>query len=254
MDLGPYFANLFSYLTFGSFVIIDLIAATTNALNGALLAQRPDYYKNRSWTVVGILVFALFGGIGGGVSRDLLLNKVPAALTNPWYILLCLAAGVVALTIAYGKGQRFREGFYQIMTSFSLPWYAAIGVAAGISAGLPWLGSIALGIVGPTAGRYLIDVTAGRAAKQFIRGEWFVGTAALVSIIYLCCAELLGLGQWPATLIAFACGFAFRLCALYFLWEEPLPRIPEHYRGRQAKRIGLKERFGKDFDPLDEFE
>ena len=28
-------------------LIIDLIAATTNALNGALLSQRPDYYKSR---------------------------------------------------------------------------------------------------------------------------------------------------------------------------------------------------------------
>ena len=49
--------------------LIDLIAATTNALNGALLAQRPDYYRGRQWSVVGILILAVFGGIGGGRSR-----------------------------------------------------------------------------------------------------------------------------------------------------------------------------------------
>ena len=37
----------------GDFTTIDLIAASTNSLNGALLARRPDHYKN--WTVVGIL-------------------------------------------------------------------------------------------------------------------------------------------------------------------------------------------------------
>ena len=37
----------------GNFTAIDLIAATTNALNGALLARRPDHYKN--FTIVGIL-------------------------------------------------------------------------------------------------------------------------------------------------------------------------------------------------------
>ena len=42
----------------GNFVIIDLIAATTNALNGALLAQRPDYYHGKQWTVVGIIILA----------------------------------------------------------------------------------------------------------------------------------------------------------------------------------------------------
>ena len=90
-----YFAYLASFLSIGSFVFIDLIAATTNALNGALLAQRPDYYKGRQWSIVGILILAVFGGIGGGVSRDVLLNKIPGALTNPWYLILCLIAGGV---------------------------------------------------------------------------------------------------------------------------------------------------------------
>ena len=37
----------------GDFTTIDLIAASTNALNGAILARRPDHYRN--FTVVGIL-------------------------------------------------------------------------------------------------------------------------------------------------------------------------------------------------------
>ena len=58
MEISSYFAYLASFLVVGSFVFIDLIAATTNALNGALLAQRPDYYRGKQWTVVGILLLA----------------------------------------------------------------------------------------------------------------------------------------------------------------------------------------------------
>ena len=93
MELQSYFAYLASFLVVGSFVFIDLIAATTNALNGALLVQRPDYYRGKQWSIVGILILAIFGGIGGGVSRDVLLNKIPGALTNPWYLILCVLAG-----------------------------------------------------------------------------------------------------------------------------------------------------------------
>ena len=92
----------------GDFTTIDLIAASTNALNGAILARRPDHYKN--FTVVGIIAMALIGGLGGGITRDILLNKVPSALTNPAYITLCLAFGVLGYLLAYGKGQLFREG------------------------------------------------------------------------------------------------------------------------------------------------
>ena len=65
----------------GSYTTIDLIAATTNALNGALLARRPDHYRN--FTIVGVLLMALLGGIGGGVTRDVILNKVRARSPIP---------------------------------------------------------------------------------------------------------------------------------------------------------------------------
>ncbi len=249
MDLQQYFTYLFGFLSVGSFVIIDLIAATTNALNGALLAQRPDYYKGRQWTVVGIIILAIFGGIGGGVSRDVLLNKIPGALTNPWYLILCVLAGIVGMLISFKGGQKFRETFYQFMTAFSLPWYAAIGTSAALTAGLPSIACIAIGVVGPTAGRFLIDVTAGKSAKQFVRSEWFVGTAVLTSVVFLVCDKYLGMELWPATLISFAAGFLFRVAAIWFLWEEPLPRVPEQVMGEVKRRTSLKEKMHPGWEP-----
>lgn len=217
----------------GNYTTIDLIAATTNALNGALLARRPDHYKN--FTIVGILLMALLGGLGGGISRDLLLGDVPAAITNPAYITLCLAAGVLGYLIAYSSGQLFREGLFQFMTSFSLPWYAIVGAQKGIGAGVPVLGAILLAVVGPTAGRWLIDVSCGVTPKQFIRGEWFVSIAALTGAVWIV-ATWAGAGTWLAAGIAFAIGFTVRVIALYRAWEEPLATEPAgvylHSEGR----------------------
>jgi uncharacterized membrane protein YeiH len=61
-----------------------------------------------------------------------LVAEVPAALTNPAYITLCLAAGVVGYFLAFAKGQLFREGLFQFMTAFSLPWYAIAGAQKGV--------------------------------------------------------------------------------------------------------------------------
>jgi len=80
----------------GSYTTIDLIAASTNALNGALLARRPDHFRN--FTVVGILLMALLGGLGGGITRDVLVGEIPSALTNPAYIFLALFFGVLVFT------------------------------------------------------------------------------------------------------------------------------------------------------------
>jgi uncharacterized membrane protein YeiH len=217
----------------GNFVTLDLIAATTNALNGALLARRPDHFKN--FTVVGILLMALLGGIGGGMTRDVLVNQIPGALTNPAYITLCLIAGVIGYRLAYGEGQLFREGLFQFMTSFSLPLYAIVGAQMGVEAGLPVLGVLVLAVVGPTAGRYFIDITSGVTPKQFIRGEWFVGVALLTGAVWIGC-DAAGLGTWASAGIAFAIGFAVRVVALYRGWEEPLAKEPagvyQHSDGR----------------------
>ena len=66
--------NWFSGWAFtGNFTLVDLVAASTNALNGALLARRPDHYKN--FTIVGILGMALLEGLGGGITRDVLRRQ-----------------------------------------------------------------------------------------------------------------------------------------------------------------------------------
>jgi uncharacterized membrane protein YeiH len=230
----------------GSYTTIDLIAASTNALNGALLARRPDHFKN--FTIVGILLMAILGGIGGGVTRDVLVGQIPSALTNPAYILLCIGFGVLGYLIAYAGGQMFREGLFQFMTTFSLPWYAIVGAQKGVTVGLPVVGCLLLAVVGPTAGRYYIDVTSGVTPKQFIRGEWFVATAVLTGAVWIL-ADQAGANSWWSAAIAFVVGFVFRLLALFLGWEEPLAKEPKgvvvHGEGRPLlgrKLLGKSQR------------
>lgn len=208
----------------GSFTTIDLIAATTNALNGALLARRPDHYKN--FTVVGIMLMALLMGLGGGITRDVLVNEVPGALTNPAYLTVTVLAGIVGYHLAFAKGQLFREGLFQFMTSFSLPLYAVVGAQKGVDVGLPVLGVLLLAVVGPTAGRWYVDVSSGVPPKHFVRGEWFVGIALLTGFVWVLCASA-GLNTWACAAIAVVIGYTLRVLALYRAWEEPLAKEPE---------------------------
>jgi uncharacterized membrane protein YeiH len=218
VDLGP-----IGDWSLGDFTVIDLIAATTNAFNGAILARQPSHY--RAFTVVGILLIAVLGGIGGGVTRDVLLNDVPAALTNPWYLILCTVAAILALRIAGSLDQSRLTRVFDLMATFSLPWYAAVGVNKALEADLPLIACVLIGVVGPTAGRFFIDLTCGVTPQHFVRGEWFVGTAVLTSIVYIL-ADGAGLSIWPATLVAFAVGFSFRYLARRLRWEEPMPDQP----------------------------
>jgi uncharacterized membrane protein YeiH len=218
----------FGDFSLGDFTIIDLVAATTNAFNGAILAREPSHY--RKFTVVGILLIAVFGGIGGGVTRDVLLNDVPAALVNPLYLILCAVAGFVAMRITGSLDADRTARLFDFMAAFSLPWYAIVGTDKALSADLPYIACVLIGIVGPTAGRFFIDLTCGVTPQHFVRGEWFVGTAVLTSVVYIVALDFVDMSRYPATLVAFLVGFVFRVNARRLRWEEPLPTTDAGHR------------------------
>lgn len=205
----------------GNFTTIDLIAASTNALNGAMLVRSPDHYKR--YTMMGIVLFAVLGGVGGGVTRDVLVSEVPAALTNPAYLLLCTIAGFVGYALAFNRAEKFRLGWFQFMTAFSLPWYAIVGAQKGVEVGLPVWGCLLLAVVGPTAGRWFIDMSSSVTPAHFVQSEWFVGTAVLTGATWIAVYQLSG-NTWVSAAVAFAVGFTFRIAATHFHWIEPMPR------------------------------
>ncbi|WP_244871946.1 TRIC cation channel family protein [Catellatospora sp. TT07R-123] len=96
---------------------------------------------------------ALLGGIGGGVTHDALLNVVPAALTNPAYITLSVIFGFIGYHLAYNEAQLFREGFFQLLTVFSLTWYSVAAAEKAAAEALPAVGILLVAVVCATAGR-----------------------------------------------------------------------------------------------------
>jgi uncharacterized membrane protein YeiH len=206
----------------GNETLIDLVAAATNALNGALLARRRN--GNKQFTIVGIILMTVLAGVTGSIIRDVLLNAVPVALTNPAYLTVCVLAGFLGYRVAY-RGARFRGGWLRVMTAFSLPWYAVAGAQRAADHGLPAAGIVAGATVAATAGLYVVDSSSGVTPTLVVRGEWLVGTAVLSGAAWIPC-DAAGLGTWGAALVAVAVGIGFRLLATRRHCEEPLPSGP----------------------------
>lgn len=235
--MTPLIFDQYGIWTLGSTGIISLIAATTNAFNGALLARRPDHYKH--FTVMGIIVLAYAGGIGGGIARDVLLNRLPSPLSNPWYLIFCFLAAALALLIDYRAAARFKDGLFQFMTAFTLPWYAIVGAQASLDAHLGYVAAVLIGVIATTAGRWIIDIACNVVPKQLVRGEFFVLAAGLTAAAYVVCNQALHLDVVPATAIAFLIGFGFRLTSQFAGWEEWEPWEPPEVRTVEKERRTL---------------
>ena len=209
-----------------SFPHVDLFSAGINALNGVLVARHPSH--NRGYAVVGLLIMAFFGGIGGGVSRDVLLNDIPAPLKDANYFIVCLLMGLLGLAIyryADSKEERFRTRTLAFFKSFTLPWFAILGAHKALEHGLGIFGAILVGLLATTAGGVFIDLFSGVTPEIVRPSEHLVTTAVLASTVYSLIA-VIGRGSihfFPVTLISVLVAFTFRVFAVREHWPQIVP-------------------------------
>jgi uncharacterized membrane protein YeiH len=211
-----------------SFPNLDLFSAAVNALNGVLVARNPSH--NRGYTFNGLLIMGFFGGIGGGVSRDMLLNEVPGPLLNPIYLVVCLLMGLLGLAIykyAETKEESFRKQILAYFKSFSLPWFAILGAHKALQHDLGIFAAVIVGVLATTAGGVLIDLFSNVTPELVMPKEHIVTTAVAAALIYSLIA-VYGHG-WVferATLIAGLTAFLMRVFAVREHWPQIVPYVP----------------------------
>jgi uncharacterized membrane protein YeiH len=212
-------------MTLPSFPNVDLFSAGINALNGVLIARNPSH--NRGYAAVGLLIMAFFGGIGGGITRDVLLNEIPSPLKDPMYPLVCVLMGVLGLLIylwADSKEEQFRTRTLAYFKSFSLPWFAILGAHKALEHDLGFVAAMMVGLVATTAGGVFIDLFSGVTPEIVRPSEHLVTTAILAGAVYATLARLTrGFEFFPVTLISVLVAFAFRVLAVKEHWEQIVP-------------------------------
>ncbi len=209
-----------------SFPQVDMFSAGINALYGILVARQPSH--NRGYTAAGLLIMAFFGGIGGGVTRDILLNDVPSPLKDPYYPLVCLLMGLLGLAIykwAYSKEEAFRTRVLAYFKSFSLPWFAILGAHKALEHNLGITAAILIGLIATTAGGVLIDVFSGVTPEVVRPSQQLVAAALLASTVYALLAEATKASPhfFPVTLISVLVAFTFRVFAVREHWPSIVP-------------------------------
>src|SRR5260221_3821640 len=80
------------------FSLIDFLGVFVGALGGALAAVHDTRYK---YDLVGVTGLALASALGGGITRDLILQKgPPLAFADVRYLITALAGAVIGMVFS----------------------------------------------------------------------------------------------------------------------------------------------------------
>lgn len=191
---------------------LDLAGVFANAVLGGALARR---YR---FDPVGFAVLATASGLGGGIIRDVLLQRgTPIALRDDAYLLTALVGAAFAFLVA-SEGKAWHK-IFPFVDAIALGCWAAVGTQKALHFGLGWLPALFLGTVTAVGGGVIRDLCVGRIPTVFGRNTLYA-TAALVAsgvMVLMQHAGLTSAGSVTATVV----GAGLCLLARWRGWMLP---------------------------------
>lgn len=153
--------------------ILDLSGVFANAVLGGVIARRERLDP------IGFATLAVLSGLGGGLIRDVLLQRgPPVALTDDAYLLTALA-GAAASYLAHVQGPVW-DRVWPVIDAIALGCWASAGAAKTLAVGLGWLPALLLGVVTAVGGGAVRDVVL-RRVPGVLGGNTLYATAALAA-------------------------------------------------------------------------
>lgn len=206
---------------------IDLAAVAFGGMQGGVFGTAGHDERN-DFDLLGVAVFAIVMGLGGGVIRDVLLGQVPAALRDDTYLVVGVLAGFAGMLLAEVAG-RLRWTF-DALDAVVVGLFVVVGALKTQDAGLQGGAIIVLGATTGIGGGVLRDLLAQRPVLLVQRSTPY----ALVALLGAAAFVALDTAGAPWQVAAGAClavVFAVRMLALARGWRSPAPFAGARRRG-----------------------
>ena len=197
------------------FFVVEYLGVLAGALSGGLSAIRNTRYK---YDLVGVYVLALVTAMGGGITRDVIIqNGPPLAFQHPSYILIALGGATVAALFEHRMGPGMDRAI-DLSDAAALGFFAIAGTTRALHAGLTVLPGILLGLVTAVGGGSLCDVLSGRTPRVFERGQFYAIAALFGSATFLL-SDALGYSRTTSTVIGTVSCFLLRTLSIRYNWR-----------------------------------
>ena len=199
--------------------LVETLATVAFALSGVIEAAR------RRMDAVGVCVVAGLAAFGGGTLRDVLLDRRPffwvAHAELLWLVLILAIAAMVFL-----RGRHFEptERAMQWPDAVGLGLFAASGTQIGLSADVPALVAVLMGMVTAVFGGVLRDIVCNDVPKVFSDHRPYA-LCAFCGGWVLVATHAMGVTQWIGLLFAALVASLSRMVAMQRDWQIPAWRI-----------------------------
>jgi len=198
-------------------VVADILGIIAFTLSGFLVGVRNNL------DLLGLIISASLTALGGGVVRDVILDRIPFAFNEYYPAITVITTIIFAFAFRlYRREQLERQWLFVISDTIGLVAFSITGALLAIDAGFNFFGVIILSFLTAIGGGILRDILINQVPAVLV-SDFYGSIALIVSLLLLILAALTSLST-PAVVAVAAIAVTLRLAAYIKGWHLPTLR------------------------------
>jgi uncharacterized membrane protein YeiH len=199
---------------FNLVVAADILGIVAFALSGFLVGVRNNL------DLLGLIISASLTALGGGVVRDVILDRTPFAFNEYYPAITVISTIVLAFSFRlYRREQLERQWLFVISDTIGLVAFSITGALLAIDAQFNFFGVIILSFLTAIGGGVLRDILINQVPAVLV-SDFYGSIALIVSVLLLILSSIIGLSTLTVAIVA-AVAIGLRLLAYIKGWHLP---------------------------------
>ena len=198
------------------FELAEYIGIIAFAMSGFFVAVRNNL------DLLGVLIATFLTALGGGILRDITVDKTPFTFSHNYPALIVISVLVLLILTRFHKRNSLEnKALFIISDSIGLVSFSISGALIAIEVNFNLTGVIAMGFLTAVGGGIARDVIINEV--PFVLKTGFYGTVSIFISISLYILHLLHQLSFMSMSTLFFLALTLRLFAYYKKWSIPLP-------------------------------
>lgn len=195
--------------------LAEFIGIIAFAMSGFFVAVRNHL------DLLGILISTFLTALGGGIIRDVIVDKVPFTFSHDLPALIVISVMILMILFRFHKRDSIEnKSFFILSDSIGLISFSITGSLIAIEAGFNLTGVLALAFITAVGGGIARDVILNEVPFVFKTG--FYGTISLLVALILYAFHSFDIINFYTIVFTLIFGVILRLIAFYKKWSIPL--------------------------------
>jgi uncharacterized membrane protein YeiH len=197
------------------FEVAEYIGIIAFAISGFFVAVRSRL------DFLGVLVSVFLTALGGGIIRDIAVDKTPYTFTHNTPALIAISVMIGLILLKFHKKESIENRpLFIVSDSIGLISFSITGALIAIESRLNMTGVLALAFVTAVGGGITRDIIINEVPFVFKTG--FYGTVALLVAFFVYLLHFSGWMNYYTLSLVFILGVLLRIVAYYKKWSIPL--------------------------------